>query len=86
MVWPRLKVTDVLFSGNKKFSNAKLLKKISTTGKPLKNRIGEPLDERQLFADAQEIKKLYEKSGYPKTKVEPKITPDERAGRATVTF
>jgi outer membrane protein insertion porin family len=86
MVWPRLKVTDILFSGNKKFSNAKLMKKITSIDKQKKSRIGEPLDERQLFADAQEIKKLYEKSGYPRTKVEPKITPDERSGRATVTF
>lgn len=86
MVWPRLKVTDILFSGNKKFSNAKLMKKISSAGKQAKNRIGEPFDERQFFLDAQEIKKLYEKSGYPGTKVEPKVTPDERAGRATITF
>ena len=86
MVWPRLKVTDILFSGNKKFSTSKLMKKISSTGKLAKNRIGEPLDERQFFLDAQEIKKMYEKAGYPKTKVEPKVTPDERAGRATVTF
>ncbi len=79
IVQPRLKITEILFSGNKKFSNAKLLKKITT-------KVGEPLDERKLFSDAQEIKKLYEKSGYPKTKVEFPITPDERAGRATVTF
>jgi len=79
IVQPRLKITDILFSGNKKFSNTKLLKKITT-------KVGEPLDERKLFSDAQEIKKLYEKSGYPKTKVEFPITPDERAGRATVTF
>jgi outer membrane protein insertion porin family len=86
LVWPRLKLTDILFSGNKKFSNTKLMKKISTAGKPAKNRIGQPLDERQFFLDAQEIKKAYEKAGYPKTKVEPKVTADERAGRATVTF
>ena len=88
IVWPRLKVTDILFTGNKKFSNSKLMKKISVnlTGKEKKNRVGEPLDERQLFADAQEIKKLYEKSGYPKTTVVPRVTPDERSGRATVTF
>ena len=88
IVWPRLKVTDILFTGNKKFSNSKLMKKISVnlTGKEKKNRVGEPLDERQLFADAQEIRKLYEKSGYPKTTVVPRVTPDERSGRATVTF
>ena len=86
IVWPRLKVTDVLFTGNKKYSSSKLMKKIGSVDKTKKDPIGKPLDERQLFADAQEIKKLYEKAGYPKTKVEPKVTPDERSGRATVTF
>lgn len=86
IVWPRLKVTDVLFTGNKKFSSAKLMKKITTVEKVKKDPIGKPLDERQIFADAQEIKKLYEKSGYPSTTVVPKVTPDERSGRATVTF
>lgn len=86
MVWPRLKLTDIYFTGNKKFSNAKLLKKINTVDKANRDPIGKPLDERQIFANAQEIKKLYEKSGYPRTKVEPKVTPDERSGRATVTF
>ncbi len=90
MVWPRLKLTDIYFTGNKKFSNAKLLKKINSgdkrTAKEKRDPIGKPLDERQLFADALEIKKLYEKSGYPRTKVEPKVSPDERSGRATVTF
>ncbi len=86
MVWPRLKVTDIYFTGNKKYSSAKLLKKINSVEKVKRDPIGKPLDERQLFADAQEIKKLYEKGGYPKTKVEPKVSPDERSGRATVTF
>ena len=90
IVWPRLKVTDVIFTGNKKYSSAKLLKKINsidkTKKKDQKDTIGKPLDERQLFADALEIKKLYEKAGYPRTKVTPKVTPDERSGRATVTF
>lgn len=74
------KVTDVLFVGNKKFSKAKLSKKLTS-------KIGEPLDERKLFDDAQAIKKLYQKSGYPQTEV--KYVPnlgDERTGRATVTF
>lgn len=85
IVQPRLKVTDILFSGNKKFSSAKLLRKITPAGKSA-SRIGQPLDDLQLFQDAQEIKKIYEKAGYPKTEVNPVVTPDERAGRATVTF
>jgi outer membrane protein insertion porin family len=79
MVQGRLKVTDILFTGNKKFRTSKLQKKVTS-------KVGQPLDERKLFADAQEIKKLYEKSGYPKTEVKPVPNPDERSGRATVTF
>src|SRR5690348_3777993 len=41
-------LTDIRFEGNKKYSNKKLLKKVSS-------KIGEPLDERKLFSDAQEI-------------------------------
>ncbi len=75
----KLKLTDIAFVGNKKFRNARLQKKITS-------KIGEPLDERKLFADAEEIKKLYQKSGYSQTKVEYKPNLDERTGRATVTF
>ena len=79
IVQPRLKITDILFTGNKRFSTSKLRKKVSS-------KVGEPLDDLKLFKDAQEIKKLYEKSGYPKTKIETPYVPDERSGRATVTF
>jgi outer membrane protein insertion porin family len=73
------RITDINFVGNKKYNARKLRKTIST-------KVGDPVDERKLFTDEQEIKKLYQKSGYPETKVEKKIYPDERAGRATVTF
>jgi outer membrane protein insertion porin family len=79
LVQGRMKLTDILFTGNKKFRTSKLSKKVTS-------KVGQPLDERKLFIDAQEIKKLYEKSGYPKTEVHPLVSPDERTGRATVTF
>ena len=72
-------LTDIKFSGNNKFSRAKLLKKITS-------KVGQPKDERKLFTDSQEIQKAYQKVGYQKTTVEPKVVTDERAGRATVTF
>src|ERR1041385_8798024 len=72
-------ITDIQFTGNKKFSQAKLSKKLTT-------KIGEPLDDRKLFADAQEIKKLYEKSGYPRTDVKYVQNVNEKIGRGTVTF
>ena len=48
MVYGKLVLTDVRFEGNKKYSNSKLLKKVSS-------KIGEPLDEYKLFKDSQEI-------------------------------
>src|SRR6185503_20326143 len=54
--------------------------------KNVKSKSGDPMDEAKLFADAEAIRKLYEKSGHPKTKVVYTYIPDLRAGRATVTF
>jgi len=104
----KLKLTDIIFVGNKKFSSKKLLGKVTTAGPgeqaappstaphfgqtytqgktKLQKLIGLPLDERALFAASEDIKQMYQKSGYPDTKVEYKISADERTGRATVTF
>ena len=75
----KLKLTDIVFVGNKKYSVRKLRKQVTS-------KIGEPLDERKIFSDTAAIKKLYEKSGLSETKVKYVIAPDERAGRGTVTF
>jgi len=76
----KLRLTGILFEGNTKFSNSKLLKKV--TSKP-----GDPINEMKLFTDEQEIETMYEKSGYTGTKVKYRITnPDEHAGTAGVTF
>ena len=74
---PRL--TEIQFRGNKRFSDAKLRKKLSS-------KIGEPLDERKLFTDGQEIQKMYQKAGYPRTEVKPVSNVIEESGRATATF
>ncbi|HPY31488.1 MAG TPA: outer membrane protein assembly factor BamA [Verrucomicrobiota bacterium] len=74
---PRL--TDLRFQGNQKFSDAKLRKK--TTSKT-----GEPLDERKLFTDCQEIQKFYQKKGYPNTQVKYVLNIDEAAGRGSATI
>jgi outer membrane protein insertion porin family len=74
---PRL--TELKFQGNKKFSESKLRKKLST-------KINEPLDERKLFTDKQTIEQMYQKAGYPKTDVRYEPVIEEAAGRATVTF
>ncbi len=74
---PRL--TDIKFRGNTKFKSSKLLSKISS-------KVGEPLDERKLFTDGQEIQKLYQKKGYPNTEVKAVSSVIEESGRATATF
>ncbi|MDB6016224.1 MAG: outer membrane protein [Pedosphaera sp.] len=74
------KLTNIKFEGNTKFSNEKLLKKVTS-------KIGDPLDELKLFSDSQEIEKMYQKSGYPRTTVKYVLNNvDEAAGRAGVTF
>src|SRR5258708_5700838 len=74
---PRL--TEIKFQGNTKFSDAKLRKNLTS-------KVGEPLDERKLFTDEQEIQKSYQKTGYPGTQVKYVPNIDEAAGRGTVTF
>lgn len=72
-------LSHIRFSGNKKFKEKKLLTKVSS-------KVGQPMDERKLFNDAQEIQTLYEKSGYHGTKVKYVMSVDEQSGRGTVTF
>ncbi len=75
----RPRVTDIKFTGNTKW-DAGALKKV------IKSKVGELLNERQLYTDAQEIKKKYQNSGFQRTDVKYVLNPDENAGRATVTF
>lgn len=73
-------ISEVRFEGNDKYSRKKLLKIVTS-------KVGDPLDERKLFTDAQEIQKKYQKDGYQRTTV--KYAPpviDEAAGRGSVTF
>lgn len=72
-------LTQINFSGNTKFSDGKLQKKLTS-------KIGEPLDERKLFNDAQEIEKRYQKKGYRQTEVTYVPVIDAELGRGTVTF
>ncbi|MBK9137398.1 MAG: outer membrane protein assembly factor BamA [Verrucomicrobia bacterium] len=72
-------LTQILFTGNQALSDSKLRKKLSS-------KVGEPLDERKLFNDRQEILKRYQKAGRQKTKVEYVPVIDARLGKGTVTF
>jgi outer membrane protein insertion porin family len=79
IVQARPRISEIKLEGNKKLSSSKLQKKITV-------KAGEPLDEQKLFTDVQEIKKLYEKYGYPDTQVKYIQNIDENAGRAAVVF
>lgn len=72
-------ITEVRIVGNKKYGQGKLRKKITS-------KVGDPMDERKLFNDAEEIRKLYEKAGLQKTKVDYKPSINESLGRGVVTF
>lgn len=74
---PRL--MEIKLNGNSKIKASDINKKITS-------RIGEALDERKLFTDAQEIQKLYKKKGYSGTDVKYALNIDEGGGRGTATF
>jgi outer membrane protein insertion porin family len=79
IVQARPRIIGIKIEGNKKLSDSKLKKKVTV-------KVGEPLDEQKLFIDVQEMKKLYEKYGYPDTQVKYVLDIDENAGRGSVTF
>jgi outer membrane protein insertion porin family len=74
---PRL--VEIKYQGNKKFTEAKLRKSVTS-------KVGEPFNERKLFTDTQEIQKLYQKKGYPRTEVKYTYSIEAEAGRARATF
>lgn len=74
---PRL--VEIKVDGNSKIKASDINKKVSS-------KIGEALDERKLFTDAQEIQKLYQKKGYSGTVVKYALAIDEGGGRGTATF
>jgi outer membrane protein insertion porin family len=72
-------LTDIKFTGNKRWTAAKLTKQVSS-------KVGEPLDEAKLFADSRKILEKYQKAGLQKTTVRPLVVIDENAGRGVATF
>lgn len=72
-------LTELRIDGNSKISTKTLLKKVTS-------KAGEPMNDYKLFKDAQEMQKLYEKKGYPGTKVTVSENINESLGRGTATF
>lgn len=79
LVQAKARITEIKFNGNKKFNEEKLSKKITS-------KVGDPLDERKLFTDCQDLKKMYEKAGYHGTTVSNTFNIEETVGRGSVTF
>lgn len=76
----KLRLTAVNIRGNTKVSTHNLMKKITS-------KKGDPLDEKKLFTDCQEMQKLYEKKGFQHTVVKYVAgNYDYEAGVATVDF
>ena len=79
IVQVRPRITEIKIEGNVKLKESKLKKKVTV-------KVGDPLDEQKIFTDVQEMKKLYEKSGYSDTKVKYVLNIDEATGHGTVTY
>jgi len=79
VVQARPRVTDIKIEGNVKMKLSKIKKKITI-------KVGDALDEQKAFTDVQDIKKLYEKAGYPETMVKYVLSIDEPTGHGTVTY
>ena len=79
IVQVRPRITEIKIAGNVKLKESKLKKKVTV-------KVGDPLDEQKVFTDVQEMKKLYEKSGYSDTKVKYVLNIDEATGHGTVTY
>lgn len=72
-------VTDMTFVGNEKYSAGKLLKEVDTV-------VGEPIDDRKLFFDAQAIEDFYQRKGYYDIEVTIEKQVSELSGRGSVRF
>jgi len=70
---------EVVFEGSKRYKDDRLRRE--TTQKP-----GDILDPYRAHSDAQKIRELYEKAGYPDAKVEPKTSVDRDTGRAILRY
>ncbi len=78
-VWEKPIIKKVIFEGNKKFKDKKLLKEISS-------RVGEVLSDTRLNEDLATISGLYQDKGYFQVGVEAQVKTDQETGEAVVIF
>ncbi len=70
---------EIVINGAHKIKTARVKKE-------LKSKVGEPLSEQQISADADKIKELYLGKGYNQIQVSYKIDTNEEFGRSVITF
>ncbi len=79
VVQPKPLVKEIVINGAQKIKTSRVKKEI-------KSKVGEPLSEQQISADADKIKDLYLGKGYNQVQVSYKIDTNEEFGRSVVTF
>jgi outer membrane protein insertion porin family len=79
VVQPKPLVKEIVINGAHKLKTARVKKEI-------KSKVGEPLSEQQISADADKIKDLYLGRGYNQVQVSYKIDTNEEFGRSVITF
>ena len=79
VVQPKPLVKEIVINGASKIKDKRVRKEI-------KSKIGEPLSEEQVSADADKIKDLYLGKGYNEVQVSYKIDTNDEFGRSVVTF
>jgi outer membrane protein insertion porin family len=79
IVQPKPLVKEVVITGNDKIKDKAIRKKVTS-------KVGDPLSEQKVSADAQAVKTYYQDKGFYEAQVEYKIDVNEQLGRAVVTY
>jgi len=79
IVQPKPTVKEVIVIGAKRIKEKAIRKKISI-------KVGDPLSEQKVSADAQAVRDYYQDKNFKDAQVEYKIDINEQLGRAVVTF
>jgi outer membrane protein insertion porin family len=72
-------IKEILMEGNKRFKEERLKREYS-------QKVGDSLDERKAHDDAHKMQDLYQKSGYPDSKVIYEVSIDKDTGKAILKF
>ena len=79
VVQSKFKLVEIQIIGNNELSDKKLKESLTS-------KLNEPLSEKDVKKDTDEINKLYTKAGYPNAEINYKIKENANSGNATVTI